>query len=507
MEENEIIKQLTAENAQLRDQICGLNKNLASLQQQNIILGQRNGEMLIKMDSVLKTLDSLQIPSTSTGEFTPPSMLNSISNKRRADVGDSFRRAKNARSVKFAGDSDGVNIGNSSSELKLDDNVEMNEDATNVERNLKKDNNIGENNATGIDSWANITANADKRATKPTPIQIGVFKDNDFVELLKMIRDNFGCSDFEWIHLRKTATPRIVCVSNEVKDKMMEFLRSAGCEFNTYTDKDAKRSAFIVRGLQYDRDDDNEGAIRDTLMEFGVDMPAQISCFCTPSMKRQDNPNLLYQIVFNANANIDSLSQVKNIDGFRVKIEKMIGSKKIQCRRCQRLSHVASSCSFKYRCVQCVNTHGPGQCPRLTNKNLPFGCMNCHAAKLKYNDHTANDLVHCGFYKKNHANDGKANNNNNESSSVAAEQSKNTSRSGGYRLPFESNSRRTTISTDGEFGLPSGNAANGSTISKRQQKKLVNKFRQTGESNRVTDVTGNDIELNLNEKEKLFELF
>lgn len=70
-------------------------------------------------------------------------------------------------------------------------------------------------------------------------------------------------------------------------------------------------------------------------------------------------------------------------------------SRVIQCHRCQRFSHTAAMCSHKYRCVQCVHSHS-----RLTNKNLPIGCVNCADAELPHAGHTANDYHRCAFYAK-----------------------------------------------------------------------------------------------------------
>lgn len=503
MEENETVLQLRAENAQQKIQIDFLNKNLIALQQQNAVLAQQNGEMLTKLDLLLKTMDQIStktaasLSSTSTGGFTAAAK----SNKRRSD-GENFGRSKNSKQME-------VNVTNSTSAelpvINTGDSIEIDVDSVDGLHNLNTNDTTPKNKNTDKDSWANITSESDKHAAKPTPIQIGFFRENNFIELLSLIRDKFNSDEFEWIHLRKTAMPRIICINNEVKHNMMNFLRTINCEFNTYTDKNARRSAYIVRGLQYQNDNDNFAAIRDSMTEYGVDLPVQISRFTTPSMKRQENPNLLYQLVFSADAKTDGLVLIKNIDGFRVKIEKMIGSKKTQCRRCQRLSHVASSCSYKYRCVQCVNTHGPGQCPRGTNGNLPIGCINCFTAKLKYNDHTANDLVNCGFYKKQQTNDKRATN----SSVGGIANAVNIGKSAlgqSNRTTGASNNGRSNNS-DNDFGLPSKRAANNSTISKRKQKKLVSKFRQSGESVRGANVTGDDSKLNINEKKKLFELF
>lgn len=86
----------------------------------------------------------------------------------------------------------------------------------------------------------------------------------------------------------------------------------------------------------------------------------------------------------------------------RVKFEKMKKSAIIQCYRCQRFSHTAGQCAFKYRCVQCIDSHAPGSCPRKNNNKIPVRCINCHTAGIKNDNHSANNLGCCEFFKDNH---------------------------------------------------------------------------------------------------------
>lgn len=81
----------------------------------------------------------------------------------------------------------------------------------------------------------------------------------------------------------------------------------------------------------------------------------------------------------------------------------------IQCHNCQRLHHTTNQCHFQYRCVQCTTQHKWNECPRLNNKSIPIGCINCLEAKLDHTQHTANDLLNCKFYKELQANKAKGN--------------------------------------------------------------------------------------------------
>lgn len=90
------------------------------------------------------------------------------------------------------------------------------------------------------------------------------------------------------------------------------------------------------------------------------------------------------------------LLDIRTIGYSRVRIERMKKSSVIQCHRCQRLHHTTGQCNFDYRWVQCKSPHQYGNCPRAANQNLP---INCAEDKLNDEDHTANDLKNCNYYR------------------------------------------------------------------------------------------------------------
>lgn len=119
-------------------------------------------------------------------------------------------------------------------------------------------------------------------------------------------------------------------------------------------------------------------------------------------MKRTETGAPLYRFSLATNADFKILDKIFSINGFRINIEKMKKSVVIQCHRCQRFAHTARTCAFRFRCVQCVDTHNPGECPRTTNKNLPLQCINCFSSGLPNNNHSANDLHKCAFFQSKH---------------------------------------------------------------------------------------------------------
>lgn len=248
-------------------------------------------------------------------------------------------------------------------------------------------------------TWADVVSKKVNIATKNTPIQLGINIDGDYNMILSNLRNKFGTSGYEWLQLRRGAAPRIICHGTELKNSIMEFLSECGVEFNTFAEKGCKKKAFIIRGLIHGSCDDNIKRIANALAEYHIEGVVNISKFETPTMKRSKNSTPLYQLVLESNVDVTRLVDIKIIDSFCVRFESMHNSKVVQCRRCQRFSHTAASCAFKYRCVQCLLDHDPGSCPRITNKKIPIGCINCQAAGFKHIAHTANDLVHCEYFK------------------------------------------------------------------------------------------------------------
>lgn len=58
-------------------------------------------------------------------------------------------------------------------------------------------------------------------------------------------------------------------------------------------------------------------------------------------------------------------------------------------------SHASSECGLGYRCVESVEKHEPGQCPRNgANKNTTkASCINCHEASIVSDHHSVNTSI------------------------------------------------------------------------------------------------------------------
>lgn len=329
--------------------------------------------------------------------------------KRRINESFDFRAPKNIKTTdrtgqptldKFFSDpnTNGVDM-EEVVDLESEENLDDTQTETRHHHNLTS-------NATNVpihqSSWADMVQSDDskKESQKCSPILIGDPGNHDHSAILKMIREKFDPDTYEWVQMHNNSPPRINCKGGAIKQNIMQLLVDNGIEYNTYGEKSNKKRAFIIRGMVNGKDSDNIGCIREAINDYNVGTIVSINRFLTPAMKRSENPNILYQLVLASDCDEGQLRQIKTIDNFRIKFEKMNQSKTIQCRRCQRFTHAAASCGFKYRCVQCTQPHGPGCCPQINNKKLPMGCINCLNANLPHTNHTANDIVNCGFLRK-----------------------------------------------------------------------------------------------------------
>ncbi|CAK9806153.1 Nucleic-acid-binding protein from transposon X-element [Anthophora plagiata] len=107
--------------------------------------------------------------------------------------------------------------------------------------------------------------------------------------------------------------------------------------------------------------------------------------FTTQKSRKEGKTLPIYTVQISQNSTINNLKQIKTVLHSLVTWEKLIKKDRIQCKRCQRIGHVAFNCNLKYRCVKCEVPHNPGECPRSIKMDTddsekepsqPF-CINC----------------------------------------------------------------------------------------------------------------------------------
>lgn len=251
-------------------------------------------------------------------------------------------------------------------------------------------------------TFAQITS----KRSKPMPIQLSDLDHQSLDLLFNKLNEKFGHTSFDVVQLSAAMAPKIYPKDANIKQQISEFLSANDIQHNSYTEKDEKRQAFIIRGLNFGEESDNINHITQSLQQVGISNDIDCIKFITGSMKRNaaenKQQNVLYRVTLGPGENITGLQSIKVINGFKIKIEKQKKSSIIQCRRCQRFLHTANACAYDYRCVQCNQKHTAGDCPRSSNKQLPLECCNCSSIGHRQVGHSANNLVACYYFKTKH---------------------------------------------------------------------------------------------------------
>lgn len=402
---NETLSRLTFEIQQLRRDNDGLRKENGRLSRlmtdrlpddENVDSQSRNGARKRAKRQQLHTSGS-NATDDLAGDISSGSLLNYFSPLQPRGQSTVFRNDLDSTRMQYE-DRSNENGDAAVRRQNNDERPGVNGDATAHQQN---------NDITG--EWTTVTTKSQRKRgdrtagkQKVTPIQLESMDSAKLMTLSAGLAKVARKNEMYVHQLGGNGPPRIVCESKETKSVVIDHLRVAGVQFNTYNDKDTRRKAFIVRGLVYEDAAESIRLTRQAALDMGVAGEISVKPFQTPYQRMHPSANRtpLYSITVPAGVDDAMLLDVQSIGYCRVRVEKMKKSSVVQCRRCQRLHHVAGQCNFTYRCVQCTTGHAWGECPRAGNPNLPLGCVNCLDANLNSNDHTANDLVNCNFFKK-----------------------------------------------------------------------------------------------------------
>lgn len=203
------------------------------------------------------------------------------------------------------------------------------------------------------------------------PIMLAKCDGKTYAHILQTLIQNFNGSGYHWVHIKPSVGPKIICKNQTIRQKIMTLLRQAKVEYNTFASIEQKRKSGILRGICTGDNEDNITGISTTLNHIGI-QNAIVTRFVTAYQKF--NPNIehsiLYRITVPMDADETTLTQIRTIGNFGVRIEKMKASKVIQCRNSQRFGHTAGQCGYIYRCVQCTVSHQHSQCPQSTKPRL-----------------------------------------------------------------------------------------------------------------------------------------
>ncbi|XP_017796809.1 PREDICTED: nucleic-acid-binding protein from mobile element jockey-like [Habropoda laboriosa] len=147
-------------------------------------------------------------------------------------------------------------------------------------------------------------------------------------------------------------------------------------EFFTYTPKQDKVTTILLKNLEGEFDPDT---VLEHLKSKNIDNVVFkfVKKFTTQRSIKEGRNLPIYLVQISQESKVDNLTQIKTLLHSLVSWEKLIKRDRIQCKRCQRIGHVAFNCNLKYRCVKCNDPHNPGECPRTSMTDAQPYCANC----------------------------------------------------------------------------------------------------------------------------------
>lgn len=152
-------------------------------------------------------------------------------------------------------------------------------------------------------------------------------------------------------------------------------------EFHSYTHRDEKTHAFVLRGL--DHAPPPEMIVRELRELHGVEVT---QCY---TMNKTRRP--AYLVITKSDTTLTKISKIRALEYTMVTWQRYQNNKKIiQCHRCQAWGHATSNCFAAPKCLKCAEGHLTTNCTK-TDKDTPAKCVNCGGP------HPANN-VECTVY-------------------------------------------------------------------------------------------------------------
>lgn len=231
-------------------------------------------------------------------------------------------------------------------------------------------------------------ANSRKIKNKPP---ILVCYNADQKDLTSNLISILGHKNFSLNNVNKNVT-HVNTSTVDDYNKTKNFLKTKLINFYTFTVDELKPYSIIIKKLSQVYD---ESEVLNYLNDLELD-------FKIVKLKKL-NYNWLIQLT--KDSNLVEFKNIKYILNCKIQFENFKQDIPIQCKNCQRFSHVASNCNMPYRCVKCGESHGPQNCkiPLKEHNNqeylytdpasgkvikrigIPVKCINCGTA-----GHTAN---------------------------------------------------------------------------------------------------------------------
>lgn len=211
---------------------------------------------------------------------------------------------------------------------------------------------------------------AQKSNKKPPPIHLY----GRFDEQKKMDAEmaKLAPSGFYYKYIGKDSTLVFIEKYEEYKNVVTKFHKGKA-EFHTYTPKQEKTHAFVLKGLCQALEIDE---IKEELTAQKIKIKNIFKMKGTPEYAPA------YLVVTDAQTTLSDIQRkVKRINHTVIRWERHYNNKIItQCHRCQRWGHATSNCYAEPACLKCGEAHITRECKKPIN--TPPKCANCGDAHL-----------------------------------------------------------------------------------------------------------------------------
>lgn len=225
-------------------------------------------------------------------------------------------------------------------------------------------------------STSSVGGTAKQRTVKPPPIVIHhkIPNHSTFIqELQNEVKNGF--------HIKNSRYNTNVFI-NDPNDyhKYLELLEKNKEDFHTYTEKNKKTHAFVLKGIDSDP----------TTVEIQQDIEEKYSLKIQNIYKLKNTTRNIYLIITDNSIYLRFLvANVKYVCHTKITWERHINrSPVLQCRRCQKWGHATNNCRSQPTCTKCADQHWTKECTKVDKENKEthqhIKCANCQGSHLAF---------------------------------------------------------------------------------------------------------------------------
>lgn len=224
-----------------------------------------------------------------------------------------------------------------------------------------------------------MSSNTFKKNKAVPPIFVSLEKCDEHT-LLKTI--NSAEINQNSMKLFPAANQRVRLQVNNIEDydKVHNLLKEKRLDLHTHAVKERIKPVYIIKNLCKNFSLDE---IKESIKEYNFEVD-QITRFETNNHRANNIDSKMVKVTLPEMTDTKAFEKIRYLMHVRVYIESLKPALVLQCKRCQRINHSATYCTYPYRCVKCIDNHEPGQCklnaPGNTYKPKCCNCGGEHAA-------------------------------------------------------------------------------------------------------------------------------